>query len=304
MARQGVTYEMVEAVAQAMETASPGSATLRAVREQLGTGSPNTIQRHLAAWRENRPKAAVQPLAMPDEVMRALAGWVVQASTGARADAEERAFQAQAAADELARAGEGLEAERDELQVELATITTQRDQALATAEERAAEIRRLLADVERERALAGAAQVDAAQARHRADSQVEQLVELKGRVAELEAAVDAERRARIVAERDLAVSNAKLTDVTAERDELREQLVEVQQELILSRDRADEMRASADKRAREDQDRLDKVRTELEQRLAVERDAVAQARAAAAAAAVEIAQLQERLKATGAASNH
>lgn len=281
MARQGVSYEMVEAVAQALEAAASGSATLRAVREQLGTGSPNTIQRHLAAWRDNRPRAVTQPLAMPDDVMKSLAGWVAQSSTGARADAEERAFQAQAAADELARVGEALEAERDDLQAQLAAVATQRDQAQATADERAAEIQRLLADVERERALAGAAQVDAAQARHRADSQVEQLADLRARVAELSAGVNAERDARTVAERDLAVSAVKLASVTAERDGLREQLVELQQELVLCRDRIDE------------------VRTELEKRLAVERDALAQARAVTAAAAVEVAQLQERLKAAG-----
>lgn len=310
MARQGVSYEMVEAVAQAMDTANPGSATLRAVREQLGSGSPNTIQRHLAAWRENRPKSAAQPLSMPDDVMRALAGWVVQSSVGAKADAEQRAFQAEAAADELARVGEALEAERDDLYAELAKIATQRDQAVAMAEERTAEIGRLLSDVERERALAGAAQVDAAQARHRADAQVEQMAELKARVTELVAAVDAEHGARTVAERELAVSAARLASVTAECDGLREQLVTLQQELVLSRDRADEIRAVADRRAAQDQERIEKIRSEFEQRLredhdaaearlAVERDALVQARAAAAAAAVDVAQLQERLKAAG-----
>jgi colicin import membrane protein len=307
MARQGVSYEMVEAVAQAMEAASPGSATLRAVREQIGSGSPNTIQRHLVAWRENRPKSVAQPFTMPDDVMRALAGWVVQSSTGARADAEERAFQAQAAADELARAGEALEVERDEMLAELAVMTTQRDQALATADERAVEIHRLLADIERERALAGSAQVDAAQARLRAESQVEQLAEMKARIAELAAAVDAERAARTVAERDLAVAAAKLASVTGDLKAVRDQMIDLQQELVLSRDRADDVRSAADVRAAQDQERLDKVRAAFEQRLredhdaaeqrlAVEREALAQARAAGAAAAVEVAHLQERLK--------
>ena len=54
MARQGITFEQVAAVADALagEGQQP---TIRAVRERLGdTGSPNTIHKHLAAWREAR----------------------------------------------------------------------------------------------------------------------------------------------------------------------------------------------------------------------------------------------------------
>ncbi|WP_221931826.1 DNA-binding protein [Klebsiella pneumoniae] len=52
MARQGITFEQVAAVADALagEGQQP---TIRAVREKLGdTGSPNTIHKHLTAWRE------------------------------------------------------------------------------------------------------------------------------------------------------------------------------------------------------------------------------------------------------------
>ena len=51
MARQGITFEQVAAVADALagEGQQP---TIRAVREKLGdTGSPNTIHKHLTAWR-------------------------------------------------------------------------------------------------------------------------------------------------------------------------------------------------------------------------------------------------------------
>ena len=54
MARQGITFEQVAAVADALagEGQQP---TIRAVREKLGdTGSPNTIHKHLTAWREAR----------------------------------------------------------------------------------------------------------------------------------------------------------------------------------------------------------------------------------------------------------
>ena len=186
MGRHGITYEMVEAAADALLAERPGvTPTLAAVRAHLGTGSPNTIHKYLRMWNENRPKAAAQVLTIPEEISRALSSWVLQQATGSRADAEERSVQAQAAADELAKVGEDLEAERDQLLADIVALTTQRDQHQATAGERSAEIDRLLAEVERERALAGAAQVDAAQARLRAESQVENLSDLKTRVESL-----------------------------------------------------------------------------------------------------------------------
>lgn len=295
MARPGITYEQVEAAADALSAERPGGVTLAAVRERLGTGSPNTIHRFLKLWIENRPKSSVPVVAIPEEITRALGNWVVQASTASRAEAEERAVHAQAAADDLARVGEGLEAERDQFLADIGALTTQRDQHQATTEERAAEIQRLLVDVGRERELAGAAQVDAAQARLRAEAQVEHLTDMKASLEALRADVEIERAARNTAERDVAVAAAKLVGLTVERDALRDQMVDLQQELVVVRDRIEEVRAAADARAEHDQERLDKLRTEYEGRLQVERDAVVQLRADVGAAAVENVQLQSRL---------
>ena len=54
MARVGITFEQVAAAADALvgEGQSP---TIKAVRERLGTGSPNTIHAHLVQWRQARP---------------------------------------------------------------------------------------------------------------------------------------------------------------------------------------------------------------------------------------------------------
>jgi len=253
MGRKGITYEQVEAAADALHAERPGSVTLAAVRAQLGTGSPNTIHKFLKMWDENRPKTSAPTISIPEEVTRALSNWVVQASTGSRAESEERSVQAQAAADELARAGEELEAERDQLLADIAALTTQRDQEQATASERAAEIQRLLAEVERERSLAGAAQVDAAAAKLRADSQVEHLVELRSRVESLSAAIETERTARTAAEREAAVLAAQLAGVKAELDAARAQTTALQQDLAASRARLDE-------RLQQTQDQLDAMR--------------------------------------------
>ncbi|MVW64533.1 hypothetical protein GPY61_31935 [Massilia sp. NEAU-DD11] len=242
MGRKGITYEQVEAAADALDAERPGSATLGAVRAYLGTGSPNTIHKFLKLRDENRPKTSAPTVSIPDEVTRALSNWVVQASTGSRAESEERSLHAQAAADELARTGEELEAERDQLLADIATLTTQRDQEQATASERAAEIQRLLADVERERSLAGAAQVDAAAAKLRADSQVEHLAELRARVDSLSLAIDAERVARTTSEREAAVLAAQLAGVKAELEMARAQAMAAQQDLAATRERVDSLK--------------------------------------------------------------
>ena len=54
MARDGVTYEQVAQAADAL-VGSGQQPTIRAVREHLGRGSPNTVHRHLQAWRDARP---------------------------------------------------------------------------------------------------------------------------------------------------------------------------------------------------------------------------------------------------------
>jgi len=115
MARDGVTFEQVEAAADAL--AGEGLApTIRAVRERLGdTGSPNTIQRHLARWRELRPSAPVPRPSIPEGILSAIAQEIERAAAQARAEAEARLVLAQAELAELAAVGEALEAEREAL---------------------------------------------------------------------------------------------------------------------------------------------------------------------------------------------
>lgn len=280
MGRAGITYEMVEAAANALEAERPGSATLKAVRASLGTGSPNTIHRLMKMWAENRPKATAPLVAIPDDVSRLLSTWVLQASTGARDEAEQRAMHAELDADELARAGEQLEVEREHFQAQIAALTTQRDQEQATAKAHADEIKRLLAEVDRERGLAGVAQVEAAQARLRADSQVEHLAETRARVDSLSTAIEVERTARTAAERDAAVGAAQLASTRAELDAARGQVAALQQDLLASRERFDA-------RVEQDQALLDELREEHREEIAALQGAADSARDAVIAEAAE-----------------
>ena len=108
MARPGITAAHVAAAAEALH-AEGQQPTIRGVRERLGdTGSPNTIQRHLAAWRKARP-AAAPGQELPPALAAAIAAELAGAATAAREAAQADIDQAQAEAAELAAAGEALE---------------------------------------------------------------------------------------------------------------------------------------------------------------------------------------------------
>ena len=83
MAREGVTFEQVAAAADALVGAGQ-QPTIRAVREKLGdTGSPNTIHKLLAKWRDARPVAIASAPELPQALVTALATEIARAASQA-----------------------------------------------------------------------------------------------------------------------------------------------------------------------------------------------------------------------------
>ena len=121
MAREGITYEQVAQVADKM-VADGQQPTIRAVREALGTGSPNTVHSHLTAWRAARPQAQAQAPELPGELVLAIAQEIERAAARARSEIEGRLVDAQTEAGELATAGAALEVELAERLAEVATL--------------------------------------------------------------------------------------------------------------------------------------------------------------------------------------
>ena len=95
MAREGITFEQVAAAADGLagEGQQP---TIRAVRERLGTGSPNTIHKHLTAWREARPVAAATAPELPHALAASISAEIERAAAQARGEIQGRLVQAQA----------------------------------------------------------------------------------------------------------------------------------------------------------------------------------------------------------------
>ena len=234
MARIGVTSEQVSAVADAL-IGEGKQATIRAVRERLGDrGSPNTIQKHLSAWRDARPMAAAAALELPQTLAAAIAAEIGRAAAQARAEIEGRLVEVQTEAADLALTGESLEDERDSLIAQMAVLTTERDTLAGKAAQQAADLVELTGRVEREQQAAEAARVELATARLRAEGLTERHAAQGKEVEQLRAAVEDERKGRIAAEQAAAVLAARL-EASAElvvRAETRAELAERQADQV------------------------------------------------------------------------
>jgi colicin import membrane protein len=224
MARPGITYEQVEQAADALlaggRMGPDGNPTLAAVREQLGTGSPNTIHAHLRVWKARRPAPASPGTELPAGVVRAINDELQRATAAARAEIEAKLIAAQTEAGELARAGTATEAELTELQSEHAALRAEHERVLGSQAELREELERVQAQLELERKTAEAARVDLAQARLKAETQQEVANSLRGERDNLRTVIETERAGRIEAERSLAGAVAARDTLKAQVEQL------------------------------------------------------------------------------------
>lgn len=301
MARIGITFEQVAAAADALVGAGK-QATIQAVREALGnTGSPNTIHKHLTAWRAARPQAVAAAVELPAELVNALGAEISRAAANARAEIEGQLVQTQQEAAELSATGEALEAERDELSELVGTLTTERDQASATALEREQEIQRQVLVIEREQQAAESARVELAKAQLKIENGVERAQELSGEIQRLRAALETAQAGRQAAEQAAAVSAAQLGSEQAKSSDLAQRLAGAEKTTLEAQKDAESARREANTaRIAEQavQARLEAAAREIESA----KEATKEARAEAKQAQQEAAELrgqvlaQEKLK--------
>jgi chromosome segregation ATPase len=283
MTRAGIQFEQVAAVADALmgEGQSP---TIRAVRERLGdTGSPNTIHKHLATWRQARPVAVAAASVLPQALTAAIAAEIERAAAQARGEIEGRLVQVQTEAAELAVSGEATEAERDALAEQVAALTTERDTLTGRAAQQAADLAEQARRIEREQQAAEAARVELATARLKIEAQAEARADQSAEIERLRAALEVESRGRIAAEQQAAVLAARLEAMTerTSRAEARIELIEQQ-----AQQTAQEL-SSARVQVQVQQNALDTAAHEIE----ASRAAVKKARATDK----EVAELRRRL---------
>ena len=246
--RQGVTAEQIKAAADAI-AAEGQSPTIRAVRERLGTGSPNTIQRHLSQWRESRPQVAQAAYELPAELANSFGRELRRGAEAATAELRAELGQAHVEATDLAETGEGLETQIEELAEQVEVLTHERDTAAAEAAARADEIKRLVDQVRREQDAAEAARTEVATARVKIETQADQLAEIKSQWGEQVASLKAEigryhERLEVVrdtaqqAQQAAAVAESRTQAQADKADDLKSQVSDLKTELSESRKEA------------------------------------------------------------------
>ncbi len=213
MARTGVTFEQVAAVADAI-TGEGYQPTINAVRDRIGTGSPNTIHKHLTIWRAARPQAAAAVPELPASLTAAIAAEIEKAAYNARAEVETKLVQSQAEAVELANAGEALETDRDELIEQVANLTTEKDKLAGKAAQQELDLKVQAERIEREQQAAEAARVELAKAQLKIDGNIEKLKDQTSEIERLRNELSVESKGRIIAEQQAAVFAAKLEAMT------------------------------------------------------------------------------------------
>lgn len=230
MARIGISY--LEVAKAADELVARGTEpSIRLVRGELGdTGSPNTIQRHLSAWREARPAAAAAVAELSPSTTLAIAAEISQAAARARAEVEGQLLQARSEAQELASVGEQLELERDELLARLIEVTTDRDQRTAINQLQSVEIKDLQSAVERENAAAEAARTQVA----KAEIKLEMAGADKAEISRLREEMREQNERLVLANRDLAVSRAEVEAAAAAHKVVLQQITGLQEQLSVA----------------------------------------------------------------------
>ena len=230
MARPGITYDEVIAAIDAILAAGE-EPTIQRIREHLGTGSPNTIHRHLVTWRASRPVEQRKAPELPAELQAALVKEIERQAAEARTDVERSLVEAQKEAATLAKAGEELEELNGTLEEQNEALAAEKERQAALANERHDEIEELKVNLDRERKAAEEARIQVAQGRNKIEALDKQADELRAKLTDAAAEAKSAQAAQVVAEKTAAVAEARLESEKATTADLRERLTASQADL-------------------------------------------------------------------------
>lgn len=246
--RSGVTAEQVHAAADAI-AAEGQRPTIRSVRERLGTGSPNTIQRYLAEWRESRPQVAQAAYELPAELVNAFGKELRRGAEAATAELRQELSESHAETQELAEIGEGLEKERDDAIARAEAVETERDQIAQDRDQIKHDLDRVQHERNEARELAESRGQDLAQAQNRITTLTEQLDEVKEQAGNHRKRLEEAQQQAQQSQQAAAVAESKADAQAEKAGDLKEQLSELKAELSEARKEAREAREQAAKDA-------------------------------------------------------
>lgn len=271
MARPGITNDEVVAAIDAI-LASGEEPTIQRIRDHLGTGSPNTIHRHLVTWRASRPVEQRKAPELPAELQAALVKEIERQAAQARTDVERSLVEAQKEAVTLAKAGEELEELNGTLEEQNESLTAERERLSALADERHEELVELKAALERERKSAEEARIQVAQGRNKIEALDQQADELNGKLTTAMADLKSAQAAQVAAEKTSAVAEARLEGEKAATSDLRERLAAAQADALEKTRAQSDAQTEAYRSAKEAADFREQFHREHQARIDAERE--------------------------------
>lgn len=232
MARPGITYEEVAAAAESL-TANGQHTGIMAVRNHLGTGSPNTINRHLKKWRESRPAQVVSTVEVPQSFVKAFNDEINRAVSLARAESQQALAVTQAEVDELSSIGESLEQDKENLQVEVESLTAERNELRVLLERQEQAAIKYQDDIKREQEAAELARIETAKSRV-------ELEQLRSLVKDLNEQLKASAAALEHAKTEAVTAKQQAAVAVAKADSERDKATDLHQRLSNAEKRAEE----------------------------------------------------------------
>ncbi len=268
MARPGITLDQVSAAADKM-VAEGKDPAITTVRDMLGTGSLNTVQRLLVEWRQAQPPKQSQTASLPDYITNPLAAGITKQVAEARAEVEHRLVQAQEEARVLSELGEVLESENATLADQAVVLTSERDRLAGKAEMQEKEILQLQEKVKNLDAATESARLEIATSRLRAESLIENDVARKKEIEKLHEDIARSQESKIAAEQDAAVLRERVASLQqAMAQEVERTLaasISAAEQVKKAEDRANTAAQIAAEQAKKSEDRMEAALSQLRQ---------------------------------------
>lgn len=224
MSKQSIsTFEAVAAACDAI-TEAGGRVTVRAVMNHIGGGSPNRVLALVQQWRDRKPQVEARKKFIVDERVGAiLAEQLEHLLAESRKEADAARDDALSDAEMTAESNRELEAEAEANEARIVELEQQTQRDVGVIAELRAELEKIRAEaadaVEKARAEAAAErekndlltrQVGALQTS--SEALEAKSADLAARLSDALSTLDAERQARVGAEKTLAVLEARLAD--------------------------------------------------------------------------------------------
>ena len=231
MARTGITYDEVAAAADGL-VGNGEQPTIQAIRTVLGTGSPNTIHRHLTTWKQAASPAEQRKAPeLPAELQTSIVREIEKQAASARSEIEHKFVEAQSTANDLAAIGEELENKNADLEELNQGLSNQVQQLTALSSERLIELNKTEIELKSERENSEKTRLQLAQALNKNETLESQIILLNNKVNELQIKTDEVTKDKIKAEQQAAVLEARLESEKSISNDLKLRLTTTETDL-------------------------------------------------------------------------